>query len=374
MEFLSQVFTCSTGTKPNVNPKIYIETESLNTMERKEVLWEQLKAKGLSDNEIEERIQQKLEEVKGLLTEEGALSLIADELGIREETKYLRIGDLLDGMTNVNIAGRVLGWTEPREFQRSDGSAGAVSNVILADKTGKVALTLWNHDVRLTEQIKRGDVLKIVDGITREGKKGVQIQLGRGKVILNPEDDPRIQEIPSLSRLAAAPTTRKAIGELEEGDRFCEVRATIAKLYTIRFYEACPDCHKRVIFKNNVFYCPHCNKKVDRKRVMIFEVGLDDCTGFIRATFFDEKAEEILGKPTSEVYYKIKDYTTTKGYDLRSAQTQYMNEHCLSLLGREVVVSGDVTYNEYTGLTLNAREVKELDILEECYNLVEEQA
>ncbi len=340
-------------------------------MERKEVLWEKLKRKGLSDIEIEERIRQKLEEVGGLLTEEGALTIIANELGIIEEPEYLRIADLIDGMSSVNILGRVLGFTEPREFQRSDGSVGAVSNIILADKTGKTALTLWDHEVRLTEQIKRGDILKIVDGITREGKRGVQIQLGRGKVILNPEDDPRIKEIPPLSVLAARPTERKNIADLEEGDKFCEIRATVAKLYTVRFYEACPECYKRVIFKNNVFYCPNCNKKVDRKRVMIFEAGLDDCTGFVRASFFDRKAEEILQKSTSEAYYKVKDYLS-KGYDPRSAQRQYMNEHHTDLLGQEVLVSGDVTYNEYTGLTLNVREIKELDILSECYRIMEE--
>ena|GEM_PF-336790 len=354
-----------------INPKIYIETEPLQIMERKEVLWEQLKKKGLSDFEIEERIRQKLEEVGGLLTEEGALTIIANELGITEEVEYLRIADLTDGMSNVNIIGRVLGVTEPREFQRSNGSAGAVSNVILADKTGKTALTLWDHEVRLTEQIKRGDILKVVDGITKEGKRGVQIYLGRGKVILNPEDDPRIEEIPSLSQLTARPTERKPIADLEEGDKFCEIRATIAKLYNIRFYEACPDCYKRVVFKNNVFYCPHCNKKVDRKRVMIFEAGLDDCTGFIRASFFDRKAEQMLQKSTSEAYYKVKEYLN-KGYDVRSAQRQYMNEVHMNLLGQEILVSGDVTYNEYTGLTLNVREIKELDILQECYSVMEE--
>jgi replication factor A1 len=339
-------------------------------MERKEVLWEQLKKKGLSDEEIEERIRQKLDDVGGLLTEEGALTIIANELGITEEVEYLRIGDLVDGMSNVNIIGRVLGYTEPREFQRSDGSKGAVSNVIIADKTGKTALTLWDHEVRMTERIKRGDILKIVDGITREGKRGVQIQLGRGKVMLNPEDDPRLEEIPSLSKLTARPTERKAISDLEEGNRFCEIRATIAKLYTVRFYEACPECYKRVVFKNNAFYCPNCNKKVDRKRVMIFEAGLDDCTGFIRASFFDRKAEETLRTPTSDAYYKVKEYLS-KGYDQRSAQRQYMSENHLGLLGEEILISGDVTYNEYTGLTLNVREIKEMDILDECYTIME---
>jgi replication factor A1 len=340
-------------------------------MEEKEVLWEQLKKKGLSDSEIKERVQQKVEEMKGLITEEGALTIIASELGITEEHEYLRIADLTEGMSNVNIVGRVLGMTEPREFQRSDGSPGAVSNVIIADKTGKTAVTLWDHEVRYTEHITRGDIVKVVDGITKEGKRGIQIHLGRGKILLNPEDDPRVKEIPPLSTLAARPTQRKAISDLEEGDKFCEIRATVAKLYNIRFYDACPECYRRVDFKNNAFFCSHCNKRVDRKRVMIFEAGLDDCAGFIRASFFERKAEEILQTSTSEAYYKVKDYRT-KGYDPRSAQKQYMNEDHLALLGAEILVSGDVTYNEYTGLTLNVREMKELDILQECYTILEE--
>ncbi|MBU7014508.1 MAG: hypothetical protein HXS52_07725 [Theionarchaea archaeon] len=339
-------------------------------MDKKEVLWEQLRKKGLSDNEIQDKMEQKLEEVGGLLTDEGALTIIASELGIIREQEYLRIEDLLAGMTNVNILGRVLGYTEPREFQRNDGSFGAVSNVIIADKTGKTALTLWDHEVRLTEQIERGDILKVVDGITREGRRGVQIQVGRGKIIVNPEDDPRIEEIPPLSKLAERPAERKEIAELEEGNRFCEIRATIAKLYNVRFYEACPECYKRVVFKNNVFFCPSCNKKVDRKRVMIFEAGLDDCTGFIRASFFDRKAEDMLAV-TSEAYYKVKDYMN-RGHDARSAQRQYLNDVHQHLLGQEIVVSGDVTYNEYTGLTFTVRDIRELNIPQECYTILEE--
>ncbi|MBU7043252.1 MAG: hypothetical protein HXS47_06635 [Theionarchaea archaeon] len=340
-------------------------------MERKEVLWEKLRAHGLTDSQIEQRMQQKLDEVGGLLTEEGALAIVANECGIVEEQEYLHIKDLINGMSNVNIVGRVLGYTEPREFQRKDGSRGAVTNVILADKTGKTALTLWDHEVRMTEQIERGDILKIVDGNTRQGTRGVQVHLGRGKIILNPEDDPRIQEIPPLSRLSTRPSQRKSIAVLEEGQKFCEIRATVAKLYAIRFYDACPHCFKRVEFKHNVFYCPNCNKKVDKRRIMIFEAGLDDCTGFIRASFFDAKAEDILSVKTSEAYYRVKDLMN-KGYDLRSAQRQYITTYHLSLLGQEILVSGDVSFNEYTGLTLTVREIKELDILEECYALLGE--
>jgi replication factor A1 len=340
-------------------------------MERKEVLWEQLRNKGLTDDEINQRIQQKLNEVGGLLTDEGALAIIANELGIVEEQEYLHIEDLLDGMSNVNIVGRVLGYTEPREFQRNDGSKGAVTNVIIADKTGKTALTLWDREVRMIDQIERGDILKIVDGITRQGTRGVQIHVGRGKVILNPEDDPRIQEIPSLSKLSTRPSQRKFIEDLDDGQKFCEIRATIAKLYAVRFYDACPNCFKRVEFKNNVFYCSNCKKKVNRKRIMIFEAGIDDCTGFIRASFFDKKAEDMLSIKTSEAYYRVKDLMN-KGYDRRSAQRHYVSTHHLSLLGQEILVSGDVSYNEYTGLTLNVREIKELDIREECYTLLEE--
>jgi replication factor A1 len=348
-----------------------MEYQSLRTMNRKEILWEQLKKKGLSDEEIEKKIGQKMDEVAGFITEEGALTIIADEMGLSEEQEYLQIKDLIPGMSNVNIVGRVLGYTEPREFQRSDGSKGAVTNVIIADKTGKTALTLWDQDVRMTEEIERGDILKVVDSITKEGRQGVQIHLGRGKVILNPEDDPRLEEIPPLSKLARRPSKRRSIGDLKEGDKFCEVRATIAKLYNIRFYDACPECYKKVEFKNNAFYCPNCNKKVDRKRVMIFDAGIDDCTGFIRVSFFDRKAEEILEKKTSEAFYAVKEYMN-KGYDLRSAQKQYIHEYHLPLLGQEVLISGDVSYNQYTGLALNARDIRDLDIAEECCTLLEE--
>lgn len=51
-------------------------------MVRKEDLWEKLREEGLKDTEISERLQRKLDEVGGLLSVEGALLIIASELGI----------------------------------------------------------------------------------------------------------------------------------------------------------------------------------------------------------------------------------------------------------------------------------------------------
>jgi len=51
-------------------------------MVRKEGLWKKLKKGGLRDTEINERLQRKLDEFGGLLSEEGALLIIASELGI----------------------------------------------------------------------------------------------------------------------------------------------------------------------------------------------------------------------------------------------------------------------------------------------------
>ena len=64
-----------------------------------------LKENGLSESEIEEKIDNKMKQLSGLISKDGAVHIIANELGIKvfEEIGEIKIGNAKNGMRNVNL-------------------------------------------------------------------------------------------------------------------------------------------------------------------------------------------------------------------------------------------------------------------------------
>ena len=69
---------------------------------------------------IGERHGKKIEEFDGLINEEGAISLIAKEMGIEfdsdEEDYEFTINDITEGQRNVEVTGRIMNISEIRTF------------------------------------------------------------------------------------------------------------------------------------------------------------------------------------------------------------------------------------------------------------------
>ncbi|MEW6593180.1 MAG: DUF2240 family protein, partial [Candidatus Hadarchaeota archaeon] len=160
---------------------------------------------GITRDEAMARIRKKQEEF-GLLTPEGAASIVARELGVvieREETevKPLYIGDLVPQMSKVDIVGRVVRVYEPKEFPRQSGKPGMRGGLLLRDGTGSIRLVLWDEKTDLIKEglVKKGDVVKVANSYVRQGvDKRLELSLGmRGNISVDP-DDPRVQELPPL--------------------------------------------------------------------------------------------------------------------------------------------------------------------------------
>ena len=149
----------------------------------------------ISKKELEERIRVKREELGGLITEEGAAHIVASELGIdlfkdqKLSTTQLFIKDLISGMNNISVIGRVMKIYASREFVR-DGKQSYVVNLIIGDKTKTIRTVLWGDHAQNIDKISRGDILRILSGYVKEGlQEDPELHVGyRGRIIINPED------------------------------------------------------------------------------------------------------------------------------------------------------------------------------------------
>lgn len=87
----------------------------------------------------------------------------------------MQVKDLQARTGNIELTLDVIDVDEPREFEKF-GKAGKVANAKAKDESGEVKLTLWNEQ---TEQIKKGDKVKISNGWVGEYQGELQVSTGK---------------------------------------------------------------------------------------------------------------------------------------------------------------------------------------------------
>lgn len=313
----------------------------------------------LSREELMEKIGKKYEELEGLITKEGAAYLVARDLGISlpVATRRLQMKNIVPGMKNVNIVGRIFRISQINSFERVDGSKGRIVNIFVSDGTSYVRLPLWNDQVDLieAESIKLGDVIQITNGLARENVFGdVEISLGRFGGIRQIEDS---MEFPSLEELGkrffSISPERVSLKDIVPGN--FEIKATITHVFKGRFlFNICPVCSCSLDGEK----CPE-HGIVEPNQAQVISCIADDATGDLRVVFFRDLAEDVCGVSSQEL----------AAIDIEE-RYQIIKE---KLLGRELIISGRVRKNKiFDRLEMIVNEFKDLNVLEESKKLAEE--
>lgn len=147
--------------------------------------------------EVWRKIKEKKKVAGGFLTDETAARLVASELGVEVEQKLthsteLPIGELVFGLNDVSVVGRVVVVFPLQGFARKNGSESRLGKLIVADKTGTLRVLLWNDKTDLVRdgKVRRGQILRILHGYVREARDGqLELHLGqRGELQVNPSD------------------------------------------------------------------------------------------------------------------------------------------------------------------------------------------
>jgi len=170
----------------------------------------------LSKSNVEEMIAKKKEKIgAGYLTDQGALFLVASDLGvtISEPPKSeISIKDLHAGAKEVTLQTRVLNVSPRKQFSRKDGSQFYLRNMTVYDKESAVTVKLWDEKASLPEManISPGDLIKIIKAYVKSDLNGqLTINIGSGSSIERTETESNIPSIDSIT---------KDVSELKEGD------------------------------------------------------------------------------------------------------------------------------------------------------------
>ena len=158
----------------------------------------------LSRSVIEERINEKKEKVgAGYLTDQGAIFLVAADLGVsleQTQNSEVAIKDLYIGAKEVTLESRVLNISPTKQFTKKDGSSFSLRTITVYDNNSTASVKLWDEKANLPglEELKPGDLIKIIKAYVKSDLTGAPtINIGSGSTIETSESESDIVSIDS---------------------------------------------------------------------------------------------------------------------------------------------------------------------------------
>ena len=299
------------------------------------------KQSDISAEKINALIEDKCTEFSGMITKEAAVHLVAREMGVSlptSDSTKLQIKNIVPGMRNVNVVGRVFKVSPINEFQKKNGEKGRVANVFISDGTGYTRVPLWNDQVKIVEDelIKIGDAIQVFGGLSKENMYGeVEISVGKFGGLRKIEDEYLAPSLEAIGSGVFSESRRIKIADLVPGD--FEIKGTIMQ-----------------VFRGNFTFDAEGGEKA-----LVVSCVVDDGTGDIRAVFFRNVAEQTSGLSAKDL----------ENVDIDARLDLFKR----SMLGREIVIRGKVKKNKFfDALEIVADSVKDINPLEESKRIAEE--
>ncbi|MEM3127150.1 MAG: OB-fold nucleic acid binding domain-containing protein [Candidatus Woesearchaeota archaeon] len=255
---------------------------------------EKIKEKSkLSEDLIHSKINKKMEELHGLVSKEGAAHIIANELGIKlfeSFTGKMQIKNLISGMRNVEITGKIIDVYQVNEFSTEKGK-GKVGTFLLADETGITRVVCWHDNAALLETIKKDDVVTVTGGYVRQNRDRNEVHLNNNSMI-------KIEH--GITIETRKPRLRSTIKDLQENQENVEIFGTIVNVFPLRYFDVCPECNKIVKDRGEGISCLT-HGIVKPNTSFVLNLILDDGTSTTRASLWKNQTTNLLQKSEQEI-------------------------------------------------------------------------
>lgn len=264
----------------------------------------------ISKDDFTRKVEEKVEQMSGLCDTKTAAMLVAHDLGVSDtgESQVQKIADITPNSGNVKIVAKVMSVFPAKEFNRNDGTIGRVANLVVADETGSIRLTLWDDraDLVKNEQVEIGQNYQIA-GYVKEGYSGVEVNIGNNGVFC--ETDENID-----ARLDS-----RQIKDIQNGMSDINIRARIIDISDIRTF----------------------NKK-DGGAGKVANILIGDETGKIRVTLWDEMADLTKELDADSSVEILNAYARENNFS-QQVELQVGNRSVIRKIDEEVVFKEDFT-------------------------------
>ncbi len=313
---------------------------------------------GYSESKIQELVQAKLTEFSGLVSEEGAVYLVAKELDVnlveQAEKKDLKIQNILPGMRKVDLKGKVIRIQGKHQFNRSDGSEGEVQNIVIADETGTIRIVLWDKQTTISDNISEGDVLEIQNAYSREGMyQQCEVHLHESSRV-NKGEPQDIGEVADYNVNFTGKSENVNISEINSEGVNYEFHGTLVNVSAKNpLFTVCPSCGKKVTRENETYSC-EVHGSVNPVNAVVMSGFVDDGKGCVRCVFFRDVAQQLLGLET-----------------LSNVSEEGVREKAHLCVGSDVWIGGRSQRNDYVNaLEVVANDVKVINPRDHILNVM----
>ena len=139
----------------------------------------------------------------GYLTDQGAIFLVAADLGVsleQAQKSEVAIKDLYIGAKEVTLESRVLNISPTKQFTKKDGSSFSLRTITVYDNNSTASVKLWDEKANLPglENLKPGDLIKIIKAYVKSDLTGAPtINIGSGASIETSQSESDIVSIDS---------------------------------------------------------------------------------------------------------------------------------------------------------------------------------
>lgn len=280
---------------------------------------------GISEKEVEQRVQDKLESLAGLITKEGALQIIANDLGVkvlRDDATKMTVEELAVGLRSITLTLKVVDVYELKTFAREDRE-GKLCPMLAGDETGQVRVVGWAEQADAISKLEKGAIVVLTNCYVKEGYRGgVEVHLNdRSEITINPD---------GISVSVKDPTAkRKKMEDIDKSDDLVEVFGTIVQVYDPYFYEADAQTGRKVTGST---------ENIETEFRGILNAFVDDGTRSLKAVFFNDQFKRLTKVPLDEI---------REDAEKREALKQ-------ELLGSFISITGRVRYSDqYERLDVN---------------------
>ena len=251
-----------------------------------------LSRRTLTRDKVLRMIEEKKAAAEGFFTEEAAARMVASDLAVEIPTKSLQpkleIKNLISGLDDVTVTGRVIIVYPPRTFTYQDMREGKAARLLIADGSGTLGVVLWDEKVSIVEhgEIKQGQIAKFSHGYTRKGLDGkLELHMGSRAEIQTTFIDADEDAYPPIAQFL------KKIGETTKRDKKTNVVGIIQQIHP-----------------------PSTFQRKDGTPGKVRRLQLEDDTGRITVVLWNQKADE-LGDIERGDYIQIMGARVKEGRD-----------------------------------------------------------
>lgn len=222
----------------------------------------------LKRDEILRMINERVRSSDGFLTPESAALSLAADLGVSFRVSFkhdLQIKDIVSGLSNVTVSGRII-YVHPLEkFLYSDGREGFRRSIYLADNTGLIRAVLWNEKATLINEDSIDKIVRLSHAsVKRRGSGKLELSVGRRSGIEIDPSDLSDENYPPITNFV------KKVSEIAGLDRYVSVIGLVERVYPQSTF-----------------------KRQDGSEGRVRRVEIADGAGRVSAVFWDSYADTI---------------------------------------------------------------------------------